>query len=280
MTAAGTPYDPAELATVSGYRRDRFLGLTMTLAVAEFKLRYYGNALGYFWTLAKPLLLFGVLYVAFTEVIRFGGSVPHYPVYLLSAIVLYNYFSEATSKGVRSLVEREALLRKMPMPVIVIPLAISLTSLFNLLLELVAVAFFILLSGIAVTWDWLQVIPLLVLLVIFTTAVTSLLANLYVSFRDTAAIWEVGLQLFFWATPIVYTILSVGSGLRPWIMLNPLAVIITQVRHAVIDPSAPSAAAAIGDPALLLIPMALIAATVALSVGLHHRVAPRVIERL
>ena len=83
--------------------------------------------LGYLWTLMRPLMLFGVLYVVFTQVVRFGDDVKHYPVYLLSSIVLFTFFSEATSRGVKSLVERENLLRKIRFPRLVIPLSVALT---------------------------------------------------------------------------------------------------------------------------------------------------------
>ena len=81
----------------SGWRH--FLYVTRALTVTEFKLRYFGSVLGYLWTLLRPLMLFGVLYLVFTHVVRFGDAVPHYPVVLLAAIVVFNYFSEATSGG-------------------------------------------------------------------------------------------------------------------------------------------------------------------------------------
>jgi len=273
-------HDPANMATVGGHAASNLLRLTMTLSRTEFKLRYYGSSLGYFWAVAKPLLLFGVLYFAFTKVIRFGDDVPHYPVYLLTAIVCFNYFSEATGRGVRSLVERESLIRKMPIPLLVIPLAISMTSVFNLALELIVVIAYAIASGVHPAFSWLEAIPLVLLLIAFTTAVTSLLANLYVTARDTAAIWDVGLQLIFWTTPIVYTIAFIPDNLQKVAMMNPLAAIITQLRHALIDPSAPSAAAAIGSYWLLLIPLAIAAGIMALSVYGHRRIASTVVERL
>ena len=88
--------------------------------------------LGYLWSLARPLLLFGVLYVVFSHVAKVGADVAYYPVYLLSAIVLFTFFSEATGLAVTSLVAREALLRKVHFPRMVVPLSVVLTSLFNL----------------------------------------------------------------------------------------------------------------------------------------------------
>ncbi len=266
-------------ALPAGAESRRFLDLTVTLAVTRFKLRYFGNALGYFWTLAKPLLLFGVLYVAFTKVLRFGGAIPHYPAYLITAIVLFSYFQEATISSVTSLVDQASLVRKIPMPLMAIPLSLSLHSAFNLALNLIAALVFVLASGVAVSWTWLELPLLVIVLVTFTTAVAALIANLYVQFRDMAPIWEVISQLLFWGTPVVYTIDFVhGEVARRLMMCNPLAVIETQMRHALIDPSAPSAAEAIGGAAWLLVPAGVVIGLLALSVRLHRRIGPRIAE--
>ena len=131
------------------------------LAVTDFKLRFFGSALGYVWTLMRPLLLFGVLYFVFTEVVRLGDDIEHYPVYLLTSIVLFTFFSETTSRGVTSLVERENLLRKVRFPRLVIPLSVALHALFNLGLNLIVVFVFVLASGIEPRVSWLELIPLL-----------------------------------------------------------------------------------------------------------------------
>ena len=79
--------------------RRRFLQILVALAVTEFKTRYFGSVLGYLWSLMRPLMVFGVLYVVFTHVVRFGGDIEHYPLKLLLAIVLWSFFAEATGAG-------------------------------------------------------------------------------------------------------------------------------------------------------------------------------------
>jgi ABC-2 type transport system permease protein len=268
-------------AVIQGRRR--FIELTVILAITQFKLRYYGNVLGYFWTLAKPLLLFGVLYVAFTEIVRFGGGIEHYAAYLIMAIVLFNYFSEATGDCVTSLVEKEGLIRKIPMPLLAIPLSISLDAALTLLLNLIPVLAYVGLSGVEITWRWLE-LPLIVgVLILLSTAAGALLANLYVFFRDVKPIWEVFSQLLFWATPVIYTITTVqerNEDVAQLMMLNPLAVLMTQMRHALIDPSAPSAASAAGGYGWLLVPAAIVLGVLAVSIVMHRRVAPRIAEQV
>jgi ABC-2 type transport system permease protein len=258
----------------------RFLRLTFSLAVTEFKIRYFGSVLGYLWSLMRPLMLFGVLYVVFTHIVRFGGGITDYPLKLLLGIVLWTYFAEATGQAVQSLVAREALLRKIPFPPAVIPLSVGLTSAFNLGLNLCVVILFVLVSGIGPAWSWLELIPLLVLLLTVTASVSTLLAVLFVPFRDMSPIWEVTSQLLFWGTPIIYVIETVPESAQELLMMNPLAVIIEQARHALIDPSAPSAAAAAGGSARLLIPLAIVGLVLGASLELYRRMRPTLAERL
>jgi ABC-2 type transport system permease protein len=256
----------------------RFLRLTFSLALSEFKIRYFGSVLGYLWSLMRPLMLFGVLYVVFTHIVRFGDDIAHYPLKLLVGIVLWTYFAEATGQAVQSLVQREALLRKIPFPPAVVPLSVGLTSAFNLGLNICVVIGFVLISGITPAVEWLELIPLLLLTV--TASVSLLLAVLFVPFRDMSPIWEVASQLLFWGTPIIYVIETVPDSARELLMMNPIAAIIEQARHALIDPSAPSAAAAAGGAARLLIPLGVIAVLLVASLVLYRRMRPTLAERL
>ena len=103
--------------------------------------------LGYLWSLARPLMLFGVLLAVFTQIFRIGSEVPNYPVLLLFNIVLFGFFQEATTIGVTSIVNQESVVRKTQFPRLVIPLAVVLTALFNLGLNLIVVFAFILAWG-------------------------------------------------------------------------------------------------------------------------------------
>jgi ABC-2 type transport system permease protein len=258
----------------------RFWGLTLTLAATDFKLRFFGSALGYVWTLMRPLLLFGVLYVVFTEVVRFGGDVEYYPVYLLMAIVMFTYFSETTSRGVGSLVERENLLRKVRFPRLVIPLSVALHALFNLGLNMIVVFVFVFASGIEPRWEWLELVPLLILLVLLSTGVTMLVSALYVRYRDVEPIWEVALQILFYASPVIYVASTFPDSVEQEAMANPIAAILTQARHALIDPAAPTAADVIGGTAWLLVPLAIVVVVFLLGAWVFAREAPRIAEEL
>jgi ABC-2 type transport system permease protein len=259
----------------------RALYLSIALAVTDFKLRFFGSVLGYLWQLVRPLLLFGVLYLVFTHFVRIGAGVDFYPVLLLSNIVLYTFFSEG-SGAVTSLVHREGLVRKVQFPLLAIPVATVLLALFNLVLNGLAVLIFALASGVKPHWSWLEVPLLLSALCIFVLGLAMLLSALYVRFRDVQPIWEVVMQLFFYGTPIIYAIETIGvsKNVRELIMLNPLASILQQFRHAAIDPNAPSAAAAVGGGARLLIPASIVVAVFLLGLWFFNREAPVVAEEL
>jgi ABC-2 type transport system permease protein len=258
----------------------RLVSLTFTLAVTDFKLRFFGSALGYLWTLMRPLMLFGVLYFVFTEIVRFGEGIDHYPVYLLAAIVLFTFFSETTSRGVTALVERESLLRKVRFPRLVIPLSIALHAFFNLVLNLIVVFAFVLGSGIEPRAEWLQLIPLILILVTLSVGSAMLLSALYVRYRDVQPIWEVALQILFYASPIIYVTETFPDNIEQEALASPITAVLTQMRHAVIDADAPTAAQAMGSTAKLLIPLGITVLVFALGAWVFAREAPRIAEDL
>ncbi|HEV2982114.1 MAG TPA: ABC transporter permease [Solirubrobacteraceae bacterium] len=257
----------------------RFVNLTVMLATTDFKLRYFGSALGYLWSLVRPLLFFGVLYVMFTQILHAGRGVPHYAVYLLSSIMLWTFFAETTGNAVQCLVAREGLLRKIRFPRLAIPLAVSLTALFTLATNFAAVLIFALASGITPRVSWLALPLLVALLAAFAIGTGMLLSALYVRFRDIQPMWEVIAQVLFYGSPIIYVAAQYKSLVHV-AMCNPIATILTEMRHVFVDPSAHSAATYIGGAPRLLIPLGIIALVFALGLWFFNREAPRIAERL
>jgi ABC-2 type transport system permease protein len=258
----------------------RFSELLYLISVTEFKKTYFGTVLGYLWSLLRPLMLFAVLLFVFTKIFRLGSQVPHYPVLLLFNIVLFGFFGEATQAAVTSVVSQEGIVRKTQFPRLVIPLAVVVTSLFNLGVNLIVVLIFILAYGVAPTWTWF-LFPLVVsALFVYATAVALILSSLYVRFRDTAIIWGVVATALFYATPVLYPLESVPSAYRDLVLVNPLTPMFEQARRWVIDPNAPGAVSAAGGWSHLLAPIAVFVAVCALGVWIFNREAPRVAEEL
>ncbi|MBV8429983.1 MAG: ABC transporter permease, partial [Solirubrobacterales bacterium] len=251
------------------------------IAVTEFKRTYFGTVLGYLWSLARPLLLFGVLLAVFTVGFHLQSGVPHYPVLLLMNIVLFGFFQESTTAAVPSIVSQEAIVRKTQFPRLVIPVSVVLTSLFNLILNLVVTFVFIAAFGVSPRWTWVLIIIPVVLLFALATAVAMILSSLYPRFRDLGIIWSVFATALFYATPVLYPLERVSPTLRHLeLALNPLASILQLARRWVIDPHAPSLSALAGGTVRLLIPITIYFATCALAVVIFRREAPRIAEAL
>lgn len=222
------------------------------LAITDFKLKYQGSILGYAWSLAKPLMLFAVLYVVFTRFVRLGGNVPHYAVQLLLGVVLWTYFADATSVAIGSIADRGDLIRKVYFPRIAIPVASSVSAILTFVLNLCVVVVFLVASRIGLRPEALLVLLVVLELYVLALGCSLLLAALYVHFRDFRHIWELGLQLLFYATPIIYPVTLVPSQWRWLIALNPIAQIVQDARRVLIDPGAATAGSLLPWPASLV----------------------------
>nr|MDQ6914882.1 ABC transporter permease [Actinomycetota bacterium] len=260
-------------------RARRFADVSLALATAEFKLRYLDSLIGYAWALAQPLLMFAVLYTIWTKIFHVG-HVGHYPLKLLVGVALFTFFSEASAHALPSLVTKGEMLKKVRFPPLALPLSSVLTSALVYGLSLAIVVVFILVSGITPTLAWLEAIPLLLLLAAFTFGAAMVLSLLYVSIRDVMQIWVVVARLLLFLTPVFYPVELAPHGLRHVLMLNPLAVVIEQLRHALIDPSAPTAAAAAGGAGWVAGSVAFTVALVAAGLLLFRTWGKRLAERI
>jgi ABC-2 type transport system permease protein len=281
-TQEATAYRVLGPSAVSGDPR-RLWHLSVMLAVTDWKLRFFGSVLGYVWSLLRPLLLFGILYVVFSQFVGVDTGIDNYPLLLLSGIVIFFTFGEMTGGAVTSMVDRETLVRKVAFPRMAVPLSVAIAASFNLVLNLVTLAIFVAASGISPRWSWLLIPIPLALLLAFGTGLAMLLSALYVRFRDVRPIWDVVQQALFYATPILYPIEKVAEQsdtLAKVVMANPLAALIQEVRHLLLGPAVPSAAKAIGGTEWLLIPAAVFVGFVAVGFAVFNRMAPHAAEEL
>jgi ABC-2 type transport system permease protein len=261
----------------------RFFDLLWLISVTEFKRVYFGTVLGYLWSLIRPLMLFGVLLFVFTQVFKVGSDhVEHYAVLLLLGIVLFTFFQEATTNSVTSVVSQEGVVRKTQFPRLVIPISTVVTGVFNLGLNLVIVLVFLFAFGVDPTWTWLLFPFAIAVLFVLTAAISMALSVLYVRFRDVAIIWTVVAQVLFYATPILYPVdFKESATFEHLMMVNPLAVIVEQVRVWVLaEPEAPSAVDAAGGWLGLLPATAIVVGVCVFAVWVFSREAPRIAEDL
>jgi ABC-2 type transport system permease protein len=208
----------------------------------DFKLRYQGSFLGVAWSVLKPLMLFCVMYIVFAKFLRMSDGTPTYPVVLLLGISSWQFVTESTNVGLRSVVDRGDLLRKIHFPNYIVVVSATVGALISFGINLIVVLVFALAAKVKFTW-WVLLLPINVAqLYAVTLALTLLMATLYVYFRDIAHIWEVVQQLIFYAMPIIYPLSYVMkrgglySDLAQLALLNPFAQTIQDIRHNFIAP--------------------------------------------
>jgi ABC-2 type transport system permease protein len=267
---------PGPSPTAGG--RKRFLNLLWVMSTTDFRLTFHGTALGYLWSLLRPLLMFGVLLAVFTQVFRFGDQVKDYPALLLLNIMLFSLFSDSTNRAVGSVAAQEGIVRRTQFPRLVIPLSVVLTELFNLGLNMIAVFIFILAYGVDPTWTWLLLPIVIAALLVITVAVSMILSALYPRFRDVAPIWTVLATVLFYATPVIYPVSVAPERFQNILHLNPLTPIFEQAQKWIIDPNASGVLGTSGW--LLALSATIFLAICAVALWAFNREAPRIAEEL
>ena len=240
--------------------------LLRELVKTDFKLRYQGSMLGMVWSVLKPLMLFAVMYVVFVRFLRFGAGIPHFAVSLLLAQTLWSFFQESTSQGMRAIVDRGDLLRKINFPRYIVVISSTVSAFINLLISLVVVLIFMIINGVEFR-PTILLFPLIVIeLYIFALAVAFLLSTLYVKFRDIGHIWDVVMQIWFYVTPIIYPLSQIismsGFGLavaKLMLIVNPMAQIIQDARYVLVTTQTETIwnTVSAGTPLLKIIPIVL-----------------------
>lgn len=249
-------------------RRNRIL--LRELVVTDFKLRYQGSVLGYTWSLLKPLMLFAIMYIVFVHFLKFGQGIPHFAVSLLLGIILWTFFTEATSQGMNAIVARGDLIRKINFPKYIIVISGTISALINLLLNLVVVLIFMVFDGVHFGWSLLLFPFTLALIYAFALGIAFFLSAVYVRFRDIGHLWDVFLQGLFYATPIMYPLDMVikvgGYSAGQMLMLSPVAVLFQNARAQMVGhQNVITADQLFSSPLWLAIPYIIIAATIILA---------------
>lgn len=241
-------------------RKNRIL--LKELTKTDFKLRYQGSVLGYLWALLRPLLMFAILYVVFAKLLKIGGDIPHYPVYLLAGTTMWSFFTECTSQGIQAIVNRGDLLRKISFPKYIVVVSATLTAVINMLINLIVIIIFALLNGVTPSPMWLLAIPAILELYLLSLGLAFLLGAINVKYRDITSIWEVFVQALFYAVPIIYPISMVASTSEiaaKIILLNPIAQSIQDIRHSIITTETVTIWNFLDNPFLIIIPLLLVA---------------------
>ena len=214
--------------------RRNYLYLMFVIAATDFKIKYNNSALGYLWSLLKPLLMFGTLFMVFSTFARWDEDSEHYALYLLLGIIMWNFLSEVTLNTMALIKSKTSLLKKIYFPRWILVISSSLTSLWTLALNMCVFGIFFLFSGAPFQPAMPMLLLYIVEMYVLVVGLTFVLCALAPKFRDIKHIWEVFVQLGFWATPIIYPLAIVDKKYHVYIFLNPMARIIQGAREAVI----------------------------------------------
>ncbi len=232
---------------------NRYEFLIHQLVSRDFKTKYRRSVLGVFWSFLNPLLTMLVQYVVFSTL--FSSSIPHYPVYLLTGIVLFNFFNETTSVGMTSITSNAPLITKVYVPKYIYPLSRMLSATVNVALSLIPLFLVAVFTGVYPALTWLLLAFNLLCLMSFSLGISYILSTLMVYFRDTQFLWTVVSMIWMYCTPIFYPESIIPAGLLPIYRMNPLYQLISFARCALIDRVSPGPSSYLSCLLVAVIPL-------------------------
>jgi ABC-2 type transport system permease protein len=207
--------------------------LLVNLVRKELKVKYTASVLGAIWSLLNPVMFLAVFSLV---VFVLGNRIPHFPVFLLSGLLAWNFLAGSLQGGARSVIDNANLVKKVAFPREILPLSAIGVALVDFLLQSAVLLLFIAVSGHGFRFPEVLLYPLAVaVLLVFTSGLTFWVAALNVRYRDVGHLLSLALLVWFWATPIVYQGWLVQQkletirilGVEAWFLylLNPVAVI-------------------------------------------------------
>lgn len=208
------------------------------LVARDFKTKYKRSVLGVLWSLLNPMLTMVVQYIIFSALFRF--DLPHYQVYLLSGIVMFNFLSEATNQALVSITGNAGLITKVYMPKYVFPITKVLSACINLGFSLIALYLLIIFSGLKITVLYLLIPFALINMIIFAIGFSLILSALMVFFRDMQFLYGVFIMLWNYMTPIFYPESIISGKYRIILQANPMYHYIRYARNIILDNSMPT----------------------------------------
>lgn len=203
--------------------------LLFSLTKKELKVKYRGSVLGFFWSLLNPVLIMLVYSFVFSFIMRQG--IEEFAIFLLCALLPFNFFSNSVNYGSGSIVSNANLVKKIYFPKEIIPLSIVLSNLVNFLLELLIL--FVVLSIFKYRfYMYLYLLPVVIIVqIFFVSGISLLISSLNVLFRDLQHLVSILMLVWFFGTPIIYPLSMVPERFAFWMQINPMAVFATFYRN-------------------------------------------------
>ena len=221
--------------------------LMKQLIIRDFKIKYKRSVLGVLWSILYPLMVMSVMALVFSNMFKFSMEGVNYLVYLMSGLIIWNYFSEATNNSLTAVVGNFSLINKVYIPKYIFPIAKCLFAGINFLFTLIPFFLIILLSGSAadgtkciININYIFIPIVLLGCLMFTIGVGYFLSTVTVFLRDVLYIWGIMLTILNYFTPIFYSLSILPAWLQRIFKLNPLYVYINTIREIVLFGNRPT----------------------------------------
>lgn len=223
--------------TRTSFKRNWFT--ISSLVSRDFKLKYRRSVLGVLWSILNPLLMMCVLVAVFSNVLKFGGDIENFPLYLILGNVLFALMADSTSSSMTSIIDSAPLIKKIRISKMIFPLEKVLFQLVNFIISLVAVAAVMLFFSIAPTPSLFALPLLIAFMLLFSAGLGLLLSALAVFFRDICHLWGVIITAWTYATPLFYPVSILPDWMQTAEMFNPMYHYVTYFRSIVMSGTIP-----------------------------------------
>lgn len=222
----------------------KYAFLMKQLIIRDFKIKYKRSILGVLWSILYPVLMMAVMAIVFSQMFKVRVEGVNYLVYLMTGLVMFNYFSEASNLSMMSVVNNFPLINKIYIPKYIFPISKTLFICINFLLTLIPLLFIILFTGSGETKCfiniWYLILPLIFLcLIMFTAGMGLILSTICVFLRDIIYIYGIVLTIWNYVTPIFYDISMIPEKFQPLFKLNPLYMFINSARTIILYGNCP-----------------------------------------